>query len=126
MDLNIDAYLIIDILVYLLIASSTIKTLTIAIQKEQRHRLSDPLYVIIMGAILCITIFISIYNPIPLLYILAILAFVNWALLRFTDEDYDMEKDAKNALRVMKKCPYCAKDLPSYLTKKCPHCTADL
>jgi hypothetical protein len=50
---------------------------------------------------------------------LSIFSFVNWALLRFTDEDYNMDKDIKNSLLMAKKCHYCMSKLPSYMSTKC-------
>jgi len=108
------------------VLGSLAKALPIYLNKEQRHRLTDPLYLIGMGIVALFSILL-LFLDIQLLWLsLGCLAFANWALLRFTDEDYNVEDGVKNAFRVAKKCPHCMKSLPSYLTSKCPHCTADL
>lgn len=58
-----------------------------------------------------------------LFYIIINLITAGW---RMMDNDYDAERDVKNAFKIVKKCPHCMKSLPSYFTSKCPHCTQDL
>ena len=102
------------------------KFLTIYLNKKQRHRLSDPLYLILIAISILIAIIILFLDVQWWPMAVAGLAFANWALLRFTDDDYDIGKSVKNAFILAKKCPNCMKELPSQLTSKCPHCTADL
>ena len=117
---------IINILIILGALNRLLKALNIFLNKEQRHRLSDPLYLILMAIAVIFAIWLLFINIRWWPWSLGGLAFANWALLRLTDEDYSIEKDLKNAFRIAKKCPNCMKSLPSYLTSKCPHCTADL
>jgi len=106
--------------------NSLLKAVNIYLNNDQRHRLSDPLYLILMAIALIFAIGLLFNDTRWWPWSLGGLAFANWAILRLTDEDYDIEKGVKNGFRAAKRCPHCMKSLPSYFTTKCPHCTADL
>lgn len=120
-----------QILYWIIVLNLLMKPIQVAVQEPDR--LFDPLGLVIM------VIFIGIcYGLDTIMYdddgtdlmnyqwYLIGFAFVWWSLLRFTDEDYDMERSVGRAFRMAKTCPNCMKKLPSHLTSKCPHCTADL
>jgi hypothetical protein len=65
--------------------NSLLKAVNIYLNKDQRHRLSDPLYLILMAIAVIFSIGL-LFNDIrwwP--WSLGGLAFANWALLRLTD-----------------------------------------
>jgi hypothetical protein len=114
------------IILFALSLFSILKTIKLLADKNERHRLFDPIYLIVMFIVLIIG-FSLIFDDFRKWDIAIFFIFgVNVALLRFSDSDYDVERGVKNAFKFAKKCPNCMKKLPSVFTSRCPHCTSNL
>ena len=51
------------------------------------------------------------------------LVLVALSLKSYSNDSYDLGKDLQRSFKIMKRCPSCAKKLPSRVTSVCPHCT---
>ena len=108
------------------IISLIIRSINFLKNKEKSEILYDQMYLTIMGIVIVFSIVLLFFSLLFLPVGIIIVGFTHVLIIRLSDDKYDVEKDVKNAFKIAKKCPYCMKSLPSYLTKKCPHCTADL
>jgi hypothetical protein len=114
------------ILIAVTLISGAIKSFKFLQDKERKQIFKDPLYLIIIGIEVALTI-VSAFLYFPLAFLgLAVILITHGLLIKLTDKNYDLERDAKNTFKLMKKCPNCMKSLPSYATVKCPYCTSDL
>lgn len=116
---------------WVILGNFLLKPLGLAI--NERDRLFDPLALIVLGlyVLVCFGLDSIMYEDdgtdiMTWRWYVMGFAFVWWSMLRFTDEDYDIEKGVDRAFRMAKKCPRCMNELPSMATSKCPHCTSDL
>jgi hypothetical protein len=114
------------ILIIVILISGAFKSYKFLKDKEKVQIFKDPLYILIIGIEMVLTIIGTLfYFPFVFLGI-AILLLTHGFLIKLTDKNYDMKRDFKNTFRIMKKCPNCLKSLPSYATTKCPYCTSDI
>lgn len=114
------------ILVIVTLVSGAFKAKKFLKNKENIWVFKDPLYLIVMVVGVIITIGLG-FLSLPLIgFGIAFILLSHQFLIRISSGKYDLEKDVKKTMRIMKKCPQCYKELPSYLTAKCPYCTADL
>ena len=101
-----------DLLFWGILLNLLLKPLEVAI--KERDRLFDPIGIIVMVlyVLLCFWLDSIMYEDDGTdimswrWYVLGF-AFVWWSLLRFTDEDYDIEKSIDRAFPSGKQCPRC-------------------
>ncbi len=119
-----------DLLFWGILLNLLLKPLEVAI--KERDRLFDPIGIIVMVlyVLLCFWLDSIMYEDDGTdimswrWYVLGF-AFVWWSLLRFTDEDYDIEKSIDRAFPSGKKCPRCKGKLTEAAMANCPHCSSD-
>jgi hypothetical protein len=93
---------------------------------NDKDRLLDPLYIILMVLSLVSVIYTKFYEDRATFQgALFVFFLLNMFLLKIGDPDYDIKKGIDNTLRINGRCPNCSKKI-SMSAKKCPYCTSDL